>query len=509
MGNSETVACFSQEAVEYSKETFKIQDVTPSLYMFTKKNLHSETKRLQKELIEHGYDFKQLLGGCHKPRDNYLDIAETFTKFFGKKYHWYNIKKIIRGASSILQINNTLTESSIQTERRHKIILEIINQFENPNIGHAKFQITYNLKNELNIFDNNFEEIIQYACSCSLSRSIFHHIEADDTFMYVIYNLWEKTANPLTKKELFSCLIGFNHVEEVYNAKLNNDPENKYFVKSFLEYDERFLSYESTYCSEIKDREKLIQKIEQLDCEGNTEQRKFAKEKITELEDTIVYLSDLSVILGELTTNIFINPRVMNINPKYIDKKYWTRTVETLIDCIERNSLPNLQNEIYRMLGESWYSRNNKLRYAAINILLEKIEIDKAENMKGVGVIGANECIGKSIESLIRPSSKKDKELYFETLRKIVENDNFGDSRYYFLKPLARLGKDEVFQTLIKLMNGPDNTLKQSALEEIRRLKPKEAKPYLEKFIGQFGKEYDFHKEIAQTALRGIIKKHF
>jgi len=58
-------------------------------------------------------------------------------------------------------------------------------------------------------------------------------------------------------------------------------------------------------------------------------------------------------------------------------------------------------------------------------------------------------------------------------------------------------------------MNEPDNDLKQSALEEIRRLKPKEAKPDLEKFILQFGNKYDFHKEIAQTALRGIIKKHF
>lgn len=477
--------------------------------MFTKKNIHSETKKLQKELIEHGYDFTQLLGGCHKPRDNYLDIAETLSKHLDNKYHWHNIQKIIRDAASILYLNNKLIESSDQTERRHKIILDIVKQFKNPNIGHSKFQVSDNLKNEFNIFNNNTEEIIQHTCSYFLSRSIFYHIEADDTFMNSIYDLWEITTNSLTKKELFSCLISFTHAQEIYLVKLNNNPENKDFVKSFLEHDENFLIYGSIHYSGIKDRKKLINKIEQLDCEDNPKQKSFAKEKITDLERTDACLTDLSIILDKLTTNIFINPRVIKISPDYIDKKHWPHVVETLINCIERNSAPNLQNEIYRMLGESWYSRNNKLRYAAINILFEKIEIDKGKNIKAIGVIGTNECIGESIASLIRASNKKDKEFYFEVLRKIVENDNFGYSRYYFLKPLARLGKGEVLQTLIKLMNGSDNALKQSALEEIRRLKPKEAKPYLEKFIAQFGKEYNFDKEIAQTALRGIIKKHF
>ena len=55
---------------------------------------------------------------------------------------------------------------------------------------------------------------------------------------------------------------------------------------------------------------------------------------------------------------------------------------------------------------------------------------------------------------------------------------------------------------LINLINDSDTILKQSALEEIRRLKP------LENFISQFGAQYDFHKEIAQAALRGSMKKH-
>ena len=477
--------------------------------MFTKKNIHSETKKLQKELIELGYDFNVLLGGCHKPRENYLEIAETFTKYLAKKYHWHNIQKIIRSISSILYINNKLIESNDQTNRRHKIILNLINQFESPNIGHSKFEITDSLKHELNIFDNNVEEIIQHSCSHFLSRSIFYHIEADDVFMHNIYDLWKVTTNPLIKKELFACLISFTHAEEIYYKYLNNKPENKDFMKSFLEHDENFLSYGNIYYSEIKNRKELINKIKQLDYEGNADHKSFAKEKITDLEVTDNYLTEHTILLDKLTTNIFINPRVKKITPEYIDKKYWKHVVQTLILCIESKSPPNLQSEIYRMLGENWYSRNNKLRYAAINILFKKIEIDKGKNIKAIGVIDTNQCIGESIASLIRASNKKDKEFYFEALRKIVENDNFGYSRYYFLKPLARLGKDEVLQTLIKLMNGSDNTLKQSALEEIRRLKPKEAKPYLEKFIAQFGKEYDFYKEIAQTALRGVIKKHF
>ena len=52
--------------------------------MFLQKDMNSETKQLQKKLLVLGYDFNELLGGCHKPQEKHLDIAETLADSLDK-----------------------------------------------------------------------------------------------------------------------------------------------------------------------------------------------------------------------------------------------------------------------------------------------------------------------------------------------------------------------------------------------------------------------------------------
>jgi len=260
--------------------------------------------------------------------------------------------------------------------------------------------------------------------------------------------------------------------------------------------------------------------IEKLDFDGNDKLQSLANKKIDVIKRTDFELLEFSNLLGELPEKIFINPRLKTINPNYVEKEQWRFVAKTLISHIDKECYWAVKSRIYCLLGENWYASNNKLRHSSLDKLFEHLEKKHVKEFKVLSYpelvevpenldSKMNENITASISEIIKPSNKKDKELYFGKLKSIIEKDEYECSRYYLLKPFARLGKNEATGTLIKLINSTDNSLKQSALEEIRRLKPREAKPHLEKFIANFGKEYDFHKEIAQTALRGINKKHY
>jgi len=400
--------------------------------MLLEKDINSETKKLQKELDALGYDFNKLLGGCHKPRENYLDIAETLTRHLDKKYHWHNIQKIIKTISFVIYTNLKLVESNDQTNRRHKVIQSLVNQFNKPFVGHNHFEVTEYLQQDLDRFKNNIEELIQHACSYSLCRSIYFHIEADDIFLSTIVNFWETCKNPLIKKELFSCLISFVRAEEIFLSKLDNTIENKSFVKSFLEHDNGFLSYGNSYYREINHRKKLITLIEQLDCNENTQLKSLAREKVATLKQTDSKLSELSILFQELTKSIFINPRVKIVRPEYVHKKQWKFVAETLIQNTDKELYWGTKFQIFSLLGEDWYSSNYKLRYLALEKLFKTLEAKSSTNLKTENSpelteipkdldSRLNESIAVSISLLIKPANKIDKKLYFEKLKGIVE----------------------------------------------------------------------------------------
>lgn len=127
-----------------------------------------------------------------------------------------------------------------------------------------------------------------------------------------------------------------------------------------------------------------------------------------------------------------------------------------------------------------------KARKTSLSVLIEEFKKTKSEQLRWV--------IGNAIESMVDESDLKQ-------LIEIARNKKYGSGREMIVYVLRKFKNPQVVDTLLDLLE--DEEIVGHAIESLKTLKPKRAKPYLVPFLDNHN---SWIKNSAKKAIDGIDK---
>jgi hypothetical protein len=162
-----------------------------------------------------------------------------------------------------------------------------------------------------------------------------------------------------------------------------------------------------------------------------------------------------------------------------------TETIDTLFRHFENDEMLFTQCNI-EGASESLLSRNK--------------DYQGAKTLDDISIIDTRWVIGLALNALINHRLAGHKR-YQARLQAILKNKKYRSGRSELVLAYARLGKQEVIQDLIDLLEGWDLDVLGNTIVTLGNVKAKEAKPHLEKLLKH---ENTHFRDLARKALKKI-----
>jgi hypothetical protein len=162
-----------------------------------------------------------------------------------------------------------------------------------------------------------------------------------------------------------------------------------------------------------------------------------------------------------------------------------TETIDTLFRHFENDEMLFTQCNIEGAF-ESLLSRNK--------------DYQGAKTLDDISAISTRWVIGLALNALINHRLVGHKK-YQARLQAILKNKKYRSGRSQLVLAYARLGKQEVIQDLIDLLDGWDLDVLGNTIVALGNVKAKDAKPHLEKLLKH---EDTYFRDLARKALKKI-----